>query len=142
MRFLSLPNQLLTTVVGLAFQVATAQAQSTTPPKVPDLEQIRQVGPYLSQCVQRAMAGQNHLGQRAVTFGLSFRSDGRLLGMPLRTFSFPPIAGKQQQRFADAVNTALIKCAPLPFSKALGEAIAGRKFNYRHTIKPRQDIGI
>ncbi|MGL4637736.1 MAG: hypothetical protein ACRCWF_17265 [Beijerinckiaceae bacterium] len=117
---------------------ASAQTVSPTPPK--ELEQTREIGPFLGRCVSRAMMGQRHIGNREVTFSMSFRKDGSLIGIPQRTYSFPPAAGVEQQQFIAAVDEAIIKCAPLPFSKGLGEAIAGRRFNYRHIIKPRQDI--
>jgi hypothetical protein len=127
-------------VAFLLILPAATKAQNSTRSKASDLEQTRDIGLYLGQCVQQTMTGQNHTGMREVTFSMLFRSNGTLFGLPVRTYSFPAVTGKQQELFANAVNTALINCAPLPFSKALGEAIAGRKFNYRHTIKPKQDI--
>jgi hypothetical protein len=45
-----------------------------------------------------------------------------------------------QKLFADDIAGALKSCTPLPFSKSLGGAIAGRPYSFRYKLQPKQDL--
>ncbi len=98
------------------------------------------MGPYLASCVTRTLGGVKFSGQREATFSLSFRRDGTIFGEPRRTFSFPAAQIEDQARFLSLTEEAIRRCAPLPFSKELGEAIAGRPYHFRYIYKPKKDI--
>jgi hypothetical protein len=103
------------------------------------IDRLDAIGPVLSACVERSTQGALPHGRREVTFSVAFRSDGSIIGVPRRTHAFPAADAPEQADFIAAVANAIIACAPLPFSKQLGEATAGRNFRFRYVVAPRQD---
>jgi hypothetical protein len=99
------------------------------------IDDMRTIGVYLGNCVEKRLAGSRFGVRREVTFAFTFRRDGSMIGEPQRTFSMPPADQKPQQEFIAAVKTALVACTPVPLSPALGGAIAGRRHfqRYIHT---------
>jgi hypothetical protein len=110
------------------------------PAAAPSLDRLDTIGPYLDACVTKGLSGERFAGRREVTLRTSYRRDGSMIGIPAVTFSFPPAAGTEQKQFIDVLQRIFFTCAPLPFSKALGEAIAGRPYSYRIIHQPKQDI--
>ena len=102
------------------------------------------IGPYLGQCVDKRLTDDLSLPdssiRRQVTFSLSFRSDGSIFGQPRRTYSFPSAEVPDQRRFIEAIAREIRACAPLPFSKELGGAIAGRQFLFRYISRANKDL--
>ncbi len=103
------------------------------------IDRLDAIGPVLSACVERRTEGALPAGRREVTFSVTFRRDGSIIGVPRRTHAFPGADAPEQADFIAAVANAIIACAPLPFSKELGEATAGRNFRFRYVVAPRQD---
>jgi hypothetical protein len=118
---------------ALLASATSASAQS------PVIDRVDTIGIYLGACVERRLQGDVFGSQREVTFSLSFRRDGSIFGDPRRTFSFPAADVPDQARFLLRIQHEIRACAPLPFSKALGEAIAGRPYRFRYIYKPRKD---
>jgi hypothetical protein len=106
------------------------------------IDRLDTIGPYISTCMTPKMVGQRFDGRREVNLRVAFRSNGSMIGPATQTFSFPPASGDQQAQFIISVKQAFVACTPLPFSKALGEAIAGRPYNYRYIHQPSKDIRI
>ena len=73
-----------------------------------------------------------------MTLRVAFRRDGTVIGQPNVTYSMPQRGDPEQERFIAAIFKAITGCAPLPFSKPLGAAIAGRIFTFRYTLTRRK----
>jgi hypothetical protein len=76
-----------------------------------------------------------------ITFQVTFRRDGSILGEPRITYETPDASEDQRYAYRLAVAEALQRCTPLPFSESLGQAVAGRPFGVRF-IDSRQRQGI
>jgi len=123
---------------GLRLAAACAVAFAT-PASAQTIEELSAVAPYLDLCVTRGLRGQGFAPRRDVTLRLSFRRDGTIIGAPAVTFSMPRRGEPEQERFIAAMTGAFRACAPLPFSKALGGAIAGTIFTFRYTLTDAED---
>jgi hypothetical protein len=60
------------------------------------------------------------------TIRFAFKSDGEIIAPPWRTYSSRDAPADVRDLYGAAIDAALKRCAPLPFSKGMGEAIAGR----------------
>ncbi len=129
---------LVCALVGLTAGVSAVHAQ--TPGPVGLIDRLAQLGPYLADCVSRGLGDAVFTGQREATFSISFRRDGTIFGEPRRTYSFPAAQIEDQSRFLRLTEEAIKRCAPLPFSKQMGEAIAGRPYRFHTILKPKKDI--
>ncbi len=68
--------------------------------------------------------------QMSVKF--SFKRDGGLIGQPRLTYFTPGTSRQMRDAYLGAINTSLENCAPLPLTKGLGGAIAGRPIMIRY----------
>ena len=73
---------------------------------------------------------------RAISVRLSFARDGRVIGIP-RVTHIDALADEVADLRASLLS-AISACAPLPFTPALGRAIAGRPFAIRFIAPRRQ----
>jgi hypothetical protein len=62
---------------------------------------------------------------------LSFKRTGEIIGAPRVTYTTPDAPRETRDAYHDAINAALARCAPLPFSKGMGGAVAGRPIAIR-----------
>jgi hypothetical protein len=60
------------------------------------------------------------------TIRFAFKSDGEIIGPPWRTYSSHEAPADVRDLYGTAIDAALKRCTPLPFSKGMSEAIAGR----------------
>jgi hypothetical protein len=67
-----------------------------------------------------------------MTVRLSFKRDGDAFGLPRVTYATRGISQQIRQTYRDAINNAMARCTPLPLTKGLGGAIAGRPINIRY----------
>jgi hypothetical protein len=103
------------------------------------IDSLDAVGPYLDLCVTRELRAQGFGLPRDVTLRLSFRRDGAIIGQPMVTYSRPTRGEPEQERFIGLMTAAFKSCTPLPFSNALGAAIAGKIFTFRYTLTNAKD---
>jgi hypothetical protein len=66
-----------------------------------------------------------------ITVLMSFRRNGELFGQPRITFESGGASEDERLAYRIAVAQMLQRCAPLPFTEALGNAMAGRPFRMR-----------
>ncbi|WP_052026849.1 hypothetical protein [Rhodovulum sp. PH10] len=66
-----------------------------------------------------------------ITVRTSFKRDGTILGKPRITFEAPGATDDDRLAYRIAVAAMLTRCTPLPFTDALGAAVAGRPFSLR-----------
>ena len=55
-----------------------------------------------------------------------------MIAPPFVTYATPGTKTETKQVYRHAINASLERCAPLPFSKAFGAAIAGRPISIRY----------
>jgi hypothetical protein len=67
-----------------------------------------------------------------VSVRLSFDRAGNIIGKPRFTYSTRDASQEQRERYRRAVIDSLARCAPLPLTKGLGGAIAGRPIAIRY----------
>ena len=68
--------------------------------------------------------------QMSVKF--SFQRNGDLIGPPRLTYATPGASAQTRGVYLGAINTSLGHCAPLPLTKGLAGAIAGRPIMIRY----------
>jgi hypothetical protein len=66
-----------------------------------------------------------------ITVLLSFKRSGELLGKPRITYESPNASDDERLSYRVAMAQAIRRCTPLPFSDALGNALAGRPLTIR-----------
>ena len=64
-----------------------------------------------------------------ITVQFAYTRDGEIFGKPRILYETPGATPEQQSAYRLAVAAALSRCSPLPFSKSLGNAVAGRVFS-------------
>jgi hypothetical protein len=86
---------------------------------------LDEIGPLLSKCLQMPPLDIARPGMR-VTLRLAFTRDGEILGEPRFTFTTPGVSAEIRAAYQRAAVDMLNRCTPLPITKELGGAIAGR----------------
>jgi hypothetical protein len=104
----------------------TEDKGAASPRRAPLLNTLRDVGLALEICwrthqpsLAQARPGMN------VTVMLTFNRSGELLGEPRFTYITPEATPETRALYQRAVVAAIDACTPLPFSPALGAALAG-----------------
>jgi hypothetical protein len=69
-----------------------------------------------------------------ISVRMSFKHNGELLGIPLITYASLGKSEDERQAYRAALDEALARCAPLPFSDAFGSVIAGHPINMRFSL--------
>jgi hypothetical protein len=116
--------------IGLAAGSQGLRAEDATPPQAPQrpplLNTLRDVGMALEICwraneppLAQARPGMN------VTVMLTFTRSGALQGEPRFTYVTPEAPAETKALYQRAAVAAINACTPLPFSEALGNALAG-----------------
>jgi len=100
-----------------------------------DAEPVRRIdtirGVFLAiQACWRPPQGSGYSGQE-LTIRMSFKRSGELLGQPRITYYRAGTSPEQREPFTRSVREAFVRCTPLPFTEALGGAVAGRPFIFR-----------
>jgi hypothetical protein len=88
--------------------------------------QLSEIGPILSKCLQ--LPSDIFRPGMRVTVRLAFTRDGEILGEPRFTFTTPGVSPEVKAAYQRAAVDMLNRCTPLPITKELGGAIAGRPF--------------
>jgi hypothetical protein len=109
-------------------------AAAPAPPPGGKLNTIRDVFGALRSCFSGALgpAGSREL---SATIRFSFTRKGEILGEPRFTYVQRDLPADTRQAFERDIGHALVACMPLPFTDALGGALAGRPFSI-HIVKP------
>jgi hypothetical protein len=102
-----------------------AHARPTAP-----LNTIREVFAALEACWIPPDLDDARPGMQ-ITVMLSFKRNGELLGEPRITYETRDASAEERTTYRLAVGQALARCTPLPFTEALGNALAGRPMTMR-----------
>ncbi|HYY38089.1 MAG TPA: hypothetical protein VE801_10170 [Xanthobacteraceae bacterium] len=106
--------------------MASAAAQA---PQLP-LNTLEEVSAALRACWVPPALDQSRPGMQ-ITVRMSFRRNGELFGHPRITFESAGASDDERLAYRIAVANMLQRCAPLPFTETLGNALAGRPFTIR-----------
>jgi hypothetical protein len=112
----------------LAFGALVAGAAAQTPPL--PLNTLNEVMTALRACWVPPPIDQSRAGMQ-ITVQMSLRRNGELLGQPRITFESAGASDDERLAYRIAVAKMLKRCAPLPLTDALGNALAGRPFTIR-----------
>ena len=112
--------------LAIAAVVSCAAAQK---PQAP-LNSLKDIGAALQACWVPPPVDQSRPGMQ-ITVQMSFRRNGELFGQPRITFESAGASDDERLAYRIAVAQMLQRCAPLPFTEALGNAMAGRPFRMR-----------
>ncbi|MGH6767905.1 MAG: hypothetical protein ACRECO_02665 [Xanthobacteraceae bacterium] len=94
------------------------------------LDTIREIFAALRSCWTPPDLDKASEGMQ-VSVRLSFRSDGEVIGTPRWTYTTPDASSETRDAYRESVTAAIARCTPLPFTKGLGGAIAGRPIAIR-----------
>jgi hypothetical protein len=112
---------------ALATAALATSAAGQTPPA---LNTLKDLGAALRACWMPPPLAQSRPGMQ-ITVQLSFKRNGELFGNPRITFETAGASDDERLAYRTAVAETLKRCAPLPFTAALGDAVAGRPFTMR-----------
>lgn len=103
------------------------EMRSAPAPKkpAPELQTLKDIYAAIQRCYVPPSQDQARPGMR-ITVQFTFTRDGELFGKPRILYETPGASPEQQSAYRMAVAAALVRCSPLPFSKSLGQAVAGR----------------
>lgn len=110
------------------------RSQDDAPPTLGTVNTLRDVGRAIQSCWD---PGEVRYSGQEITILVSFKRNGEVLGKPKITHyrAGEPNAANRDA-FTQAVRDAFVRCSPLPFSPALGAAVAGRPFTFRFIDAP------
>jgi hypothetical protein len=116
---------------GLALAVAALPAAATAQQPLPaSLNTLHDIGAALRACWKPPQQAQARAGMQ-ITVQLAFKRNGDILGKPRITFETKGASEDERFAYRLAVAQMIERCAPLPFTTALGNAVAGRPFTMR-----------
>jgi hypothetical protein len=100
-----------------------------------ELNTINDIFVAIHRCFVPPSLDKSRPGMR-ITVQAAFTRDGEIFGKPRITYESDGATPEQQSAYRMAVAAALARCSPLPFSKSLGGAVAGRIFPF-HFVDER-----
>jgi hypothetical protein len=113
---------------GAADAAAGAQNQDGAEHK---LNSIRDVFAALRACWVPPPATEARPGMQ-MSVRLAFKRNGEIIGTPRVTYATPGAPREVKDAYHQAITAALERCTPLPFTSAMGGAIAGRPIAIRY----------
>jgi hypothetical protein len=120
----------LAQTTGAALTLAAlATGAAAQKPRTP-LNTLADLGAALRACWVPPPLDQSRPGMQ-ITVQMSFRRNGELFGKPRITFESAGATDDERLAYRVAVAQMLERCASLPFTDALGNAVAGRPFTMR-----------
>jgi hypothetical protein len=113
---------------ALAIAVCTTDAAAQAPQR--QINTLNELGAAMRACWIPPPLDQARVGMQ-VTVQMTFRRNGELFGKPRITFESSGASDEERLIYRVAVAEMLKRCASLPFTEALGNAVAGRPFTMR-----------
>jgi hypothetical protein len=120
--------QVIGSVTGGALALAMLASDAAAEPA--RLNTMKDMGAALQACWVPPPIDQSRPGMQ-ITVMMSFKRNGELLGQPRITFESAGASDDERLAYRIAVAEMLKRCSPLPFTDALGNAVAGRPFTMR-----------
>ena len=117
----------LLAAVGQAGDVAAQDAGAPGPKKI---STVAQIFDRLKTCFKPPRLPRDHPGME-ITFLVSFTKTGDIFGKPRITYESDYASDDDRLLYRTALAEALQRCAPMPFTEMLGDAVAGRPLRMR-----------
>lgn len=117
-------------IAGAALAIAVVATSAAAQKPQAQLDTLKDIGAALQGCWVPPPMDQSRPGMQ-ITLQMSFRRNGELFGQPRITFESAGASDDERLAYRIAVAQMLQRCAPLPFTEALGNAVAGRPFTIR-----------
>jgi hypothetical protein len=118
------------TLIALGIAIAAVATPAAAQKLQAPLNTLKDIGAALQGCWVPPPMDQSRPGMQ-ITVQMSFRRNGELFGQPRITFESAGASDDERLAYRIAVAQMLQRCAPLPFTEALGNAVAGRPFTMR-----------
>lgn len=96
-----------------------------------DLDTLGELFAALRACWTPPPESEAQAGMQ-ISVKFSFKRDGALIGQPRVTYATPGASEHMREAYLGAVTTSLGHCAPLPLTRGLAGAIAGRPIMIRY----------
>ena len=114
----------------LRLTIASRDAESGKPPEQP-VDSIGELFAALRSCWEPPARDAAHLGmQMSVRF--AFKRSGEIISTPRVTYASKDTEAEIRQTYRRAITAALERCTPMPLSKGMAGAIAGRPIAIRY----------
>src|SRR5262249_43763008 len=113
--------QIASEALAIAVLSASAAAQNLQAP----INSLTDLEAALLACWVPPPIEQSRLGIQ-ITVLMSFKRNGELFGQPMITFQSREASEMERSSYRIAVAQMLRRCASLPFTEALGNAVAGQ----------------
>lgn len=96
----------------------------------PQVDNIEEMFARLKQCWKAPLLSAGDPGMQ-ITVLVSFKRNGEILGHPRITFESRDASDDERIVYRTAVMEMLQRCSPMPFTRGMGDAVAGRPLTLR-----------
>jgi hypothetical protein len=117
-------------LAGVALVLVACATNAAAQAPQGQINTLNELGAALRACWIPPSLDRSRAGMQ-VTVQMSFRRNGELFGKPKITFESSGASDDERLAYRIAVADMLKRCASLPFTDALGNAVAGRPFTMR-----------
>jgi hypothetical protein len=117
----------------LLWFVALVLMLLTVPASAQQIDSLKEIFATLHGCWKPPP--RSEAGPGEITVMVSFNREGAILGRPRITFEAEGMSDHDRLAYRLSVMEALQRCTPLPFTEALGGAVAGRPLTMRFWTK-------
>ena len=117
-------------IIGGALTLAALATGAPAQQPPAQLNTLNDLGAALRACWVPPPLDQSRPGMQ-ITVQMSFKRNGDMFGRPRITFESAGASDDERLAYRIAVVQMLKRCSPLPFTDALGNAVAGRPFTMR-----------
>jgi len=117
-------------LAGVALVLVACATNAAAQAPQGQINTLNELGAALRACWIPPSLDRSRAGMQ-LTVQMSFRRNGELFGKPKITFESSGASDDERLAYRIAVSDMLKRCASLPFTDALGNAVAGRPFTMR-----------
>jgi len=117
-------------LAGVALVLVACATNAAAQAPQGQINTLNELGAALRACWIPPWLDRSRAGMQ-LTVQMSFRLNGELFGKPKITFESSGAPDDERLAYRIAVADMLKRCASLPFTDALGNAVAGRPFTMR-----------
>jgi hypothetical protein len=114
---------------GLRITVAERSAAGSRAPEGP-INSLRELWAALRACWEPPPLSEAFQGME-MSVRFSFRRTGEIIAPPRVTYTNSDAGPETRRIYRQAIDATIERCAPMPFSKEMGAAIAGRPISIR-----------
>jgi hypothetical protein len=117
-------------LIGASVLVAGFASVDRAAAEGPQVDNIEEMFARLKQCWKAPLLSAGDPGMQ-ITVLVSFKRNGEILGHPRITFESRDASDDERIVYRTAVMETLQRCSPMPFTRGMGDAVAGRPLTLR-----------